>query len=138
MAKEGTGFPIKITWGGTQICAKSKKLVKFTADDPVDVSTDCIDNGLREFLPGDLYKIEGVEVTTPLDFDKAETFRVAMRDKTIDAMVITSEYTNKGYSIPGAFVTGVDLGTADIGSAAEMTITFSFTGGANGEPVLTV
>lgn len=133
--KEGTGYPIKIKWGTTNICAKSKKLPKFEGDEKVDITTDCVDDGLRKFLPGDLYKITDIEVTTPLDFDTAETFRVAMRDKTIDTMTITSDFSTKTYTLGGAFVTGVDLGTADIGSGVDMVITFAFDGSA--EPTLT-
>ena len=138
MAKEGTGFNLKVSFNGTEVCAKTKKLPKYTQDDKVDVSTDCIENGLREFIQGDLYKIEDFEFTTPLDLQAADAFRIDMRDKVTGNLIVQSTLTNTTLTIPNAFIVGVDMGSADIGSATEMTITVGFGGGANGEPTVAV
>jgi hypothetical protein len=136
MAIEKTGFNLKITLGSKQFCAKGKKLPTYTADEKIDITTDCLAVPIREFLAGDLYTIEDLEVTTPLDMKLADDLRQLINQP--DTLIIGSTYTSSTLTIENAWISKVDMGSADIGSGAEMTIAISFGGGAAGEPTLTV
>ena len=134
MAKEGTGFGLKVKWGTTDFCARTKTLPNLEQDEKVDMSTDCLVDGWREFAQGDLSKINDFAFGTPLDFTLAGTLTAAMLAKTTESLSITSSVTNESVTIPGAFISGVDLGKGDIGSATEMTIKVGFKGGDGGGP----
>ena len=135
MAKESTGFNLKVKFGTTDFCSRSKTLPNIEQDEKVDISTDCLVEGYREFLQGDLAKINDFTMAAPLDFALAKTLTDLMIAKTKDTLTITSTLTNAGVTIPNAFISGVDLGKGDIGSATEMTIKIGFEGGDAGVPV---
>lgn len=137
MAKESTGFNLKVQFGTTKFCSKTKTLPNIEQDEKVDISTDCLIEGLREFLQGDLATIGDFSLGTPLDFTLAGTLTTMMLSKTTDTLTIVSDLTGEGVSIPKAFISGVDLGKGDIGSATEMTIKIGFGGGDDGKPSFT-
>lgn len=134
MAKESTGFNLKVKFGTTGFCSRTKTLPNIEQDEKVDISTDCLIEGLREYLQGDLASIGDFSLGTPLDFTVAGQLTTLMLSKATDTLTISSDLTGEGVTIPKAWVAGVDLGKGDIGTATEMTIKFGFGGGDDGVP----